>query len=408
MPRGKPQKSTLDTSSKLITDFIEKKENELSGVQRFYRAKKDWSESLREEMEDYTIENLLEDKDFLGSFNIWPSVKESLSYIWHRRYDFNVTFKRINKETGLEETLQDVYIYALNHPHAIRKARRQYPTLDDNASSITAIKIDPIHTVVFEMPRGTGKDFEMSLMVVLLVRDLLMQKQEEFYSFYDLDPGTRISVNLMNRTEPLAKRVTFAEVLPKFNNNFFLDYFPPANIDIEKLLDEKEQPSELRFPKNIIVFPGTGATSSNLGYALAALVMDECNNMPKNISSSRTISGQTETTGDAGEDIYIDGILRLQSRLGQFVDGKMDIWGMVIALSQSRTTMDFTKRRQQESLLNKEILYRNFPFWERKPLNLSGKTFEFDVRTLRVLNTEQAEKSFLTLRSTPNDLKQEG
>lgn len=392
--RGRPRKESLSSASDIVEDFISDRERELSGSERHFRATKDWSKTAQEEHEDTTIEGLLADDEFLGTFNIWPSVKESLAEIWHRRCDFEISFQRSNPTGGPPVMLGVKEVYALNHPHAKRKAKRQWPTMATDADTISSRKKNHIHTLVYEMPRGAGKDFEMSLLVILLIRDLLVQRMDEFYPFYDLSPDTRISVNLMNRTEFLAKRVTFAEVLPKFNIPFFMDYFPPANIDLQKVIDEKDQPSELRFPRNIVVFPGTGATSSTLGYALAALVLDECNNMSKNLSASQTIGGSEETTGDAATDIYLDGRRRIESRMGQFVFRELEVWGIIICLSQSRTAMDFTKKLEQLSIMDPGILYKNFPFWDRKPLNLSGESFTFDTRTLSILDIEEAKEKY--------------
>lgn len=401
---GRPSKGSISAASDIVEEFITERTYELSGAERHFRATKDWSNQAQEEHEDITIEELLADEEFLGSFNIWPSVKDSLSEIWHRRCDFDVSFQRESNDGGPMVTIGREEVYALNHPHAERKAKRMWPTLTQDASVISCRKKNPIHTLVYEMPRGAGKDFEMSLLVILLIRDLLVQRMDEFYPFYGLSPDTRISVNLMNRTEPLAKRVTFAEVLPKFNIPFFMDYFPPANIDLQKVLDEKDQPSELRFPRNIVVFPGTGATSSTLGYALAILVLDECNNMPKNVSANQTIGGAEESTGDAATDVYIDGRRRIESRFGQFIFGSLEVWGMVICLSQSRTAADFTKKLEQMAINDPGIMYKNFPFWDRKPLDLCGETFRFDTRTLSILDIEEAKLRYETMDSIPSEV----
>jgi hypothetical protein len=405
MPSIKSTKRDIASISGLVDSFISDRDRDLSGTEKYHRARKEWTKALQSQHEDITIEELISDKDFFGQFNIWPAVKESLCNIWHKRNDYEVVFrKKVPHKHGLT-VLKKVNVYALNHLHARRKAKRQWPTIAAKADDVLSRKPNHIHTIVYEMPRGTGKDFEMALITVLLVRDLLVQIKEEFYGFYNLNQDTRISINLMNRTESLAKRVTFAEVVPKFNIPFFLDYFPPSNVDIKKVLDEKEQISELRFPRNIVAFPGSGSTSSTLGYALAAMVLDECNNMAKNISSSQTISGTGEEgTGDAATDLYIDGKRRIESRLGEFVNGIMETWGMVICLSQSRTAMDFTKKLEKMAITDKGILYKTFPFWERKPLNLCGERFIFDTRSMSILDVQNMKKKYEKLEKIPAEV----
>jgi len=405
--RGRTPTGAIDIASSIIDDFVQDKDRELTGTVRHHRAQEDWSDELAAEHEDMTIEELLRDKDFFGNMNIWPSVRESLASLWHRRYDYEASFLRVDPLSEKEESFALKDIYALNHPHALRKTKRMWPALTEKADRIVTRKKLPLHTVALEMPRGTGKDFEMSLMVVLLVRDLLIMREDEFYPFYEISRDTRISVNLMNRTEPLAKRVTFAEVMPKFNIPFFTRYFPPANVDLQRVLDEKDQPGELRFPRNVVVFPGTGASSSNLGYALASLILDECNNMPKNRSASQMVSGEGEGTGDIAEDIYIDGLRRIESRLGQYVHGEMEPWGFIICLSQSRTAHDFTKRLEQKSFIDPGIVYKNFAFWERKPLNLSGMKFQFDTRTFNIIDLPKAQVMYKQLQDKKRDLFEE-
>jgi hypothetical protein len=405
--RGRRPSGAINEASSIIDDFLEVKDRELTGTVLHHRAEESWSDKLAEQHEDMTIEELLTDKEFFGKMNIWPAVRESLTSLWHRRYDYEASFLVADPLSGKEESIALKDVYALNHPHAMRRVARMWPVLTERAGRIVTRKKQPLHTVCLEMPRGTGKDFEMSLMVVLLVRDLLVMREDEFYPFYEISRDTRISVNLMNKTEPLAKRVTFAEVMPKFNIPFFTRYFPPANVDLQKVLDEKDQPGELRFPRNVVVFPGTGAASSNLGYALAALVLDECNNMQKNRSASQSIAGEGESTGDVAEDIYLDGLRRIESRLGQYVHGEMEPWGFIICLSQSRTAQDFTKRLQQKSFIDDGIVYKNFAFWERKPLNLSGIKFQFDTRTFNILDLQKAQTMYKLLQDKKIELFEE-
>jgi len=392
--------------SQYLQSFIEDKRASIEETQKFKGALKEWNKTIAAEQEDIEIEQILTDPYFLGTFKIWPAVQEDLCRIWHMRCDFHVYFMRCevpgDKKTA--KAIKKVDVYALSHEHAQRKAIRQQPSHYQECDFIEIRRDRDIHTVCIETPKGSGKDFEMSLAIWVLTREFLIQNRAEMMAPYELDANTFISINLTNRTETQARSVTFREVLPKFNVPFFNDYFPPQ-ISIEKIMEDRVYPAELRFPKNTVLFAGTGSASTGLGYTLAALVMDECNFMTKSASGTRGMSGDDEY--DAAKETYRDGKDRLFSRFSCFRNGKQVTPGLIIPISSTRTNRDFTSWIETIAESDPGIHYVSNFFWERKPLGLSGETFEFDTRTMSVVNDAEAKTRFASIDVKPELLEQD-
>ena len=374
--------SELDS---ILTTSIEDLEKNKIGAETYRGARKEWNDQIAETEMEVSIEELLRDDYYLGRFKIWDSVRQELTDIWHMRCDFDVSF------VAGETTLQTVRVYALSFEHAKRKAVSAYPTLNNQSDDITVRRAHNVHTVVIETPKGTGKDFEMALAIWLLTREFLIQPREEFFEPYNLDLDTTISINCMNRSEDQAKKVTFKELLPKFDTPFFNDYFPPQ-IDISDMQDKRQYPSELRFPRNVVIFPGSGSAATGLGYCIGSGVIDEANFMERTGSAKRALTGADEY--DAAREAYEDLYQRQESRFGAIRHGQMCLAGLIIVISSSRTTNDFTQKMKRRSYNDRGIFYVSKPFWERKPLSLSGETFSFDVDNIRIVDSDAAEKSF--------------
>src|SRR3990167_5266187 len=295
--RGRPSSSVIDRMIDTFDDKEEETNAAAIGNVKHPGARFEWTKSTAESQSEITIEELITDKDnyYLGDCLIWPYIGEEICKIWHMRCDFNVIL--FCETDGISKRLQNNTIYAMSFEKAEKKARRLWKrhidSLEQNKIKywFSVTRDRDLHTVVIEAPKGSGKDFEMSILIVLLTREFLIQDRKEFFSPYVLDLNTTISINCMNRTEDQAKKVTFKEVLPKFNTPFFNDYFPPQ-IDIKTVLDDSRYyPSELRFPQKIVIFPGTGTASSGLGYTLGSSVIDECNFLQKSDSSKQSIMG---------------------------------------------------------------------------------------------------------------------
>ena len=379
-----------------IDKMIDVAQKQVDGTVRYEGARKDWDYSTCQREMDVTIEDLIADDYYLGSYNIWPAIRDEIIDIWHKRCDFTVRIIRDG------EVLKQDTIYALSFEHAKRKAQEKWPRQIAEATGVEVYRDENIHTICLELPKGTGKDFEMSLIMWLLIREYLIMDRREFFKPYNLDLDTTIAVILMNRTEEQARDVTFKEILPRVRCPFFLDYFPP-HVDLEEIENTRRYPRELRFPRNVVLFPGTGAAASGLGYCVASSCIDEANFMAKSATSKQSIYGSDSY--DAAQEAYNDLFQRKESCFGALRNGIMTYAGFSIVISSSRTQNDFTQVLGRRSLKNDGIYYKRIPFWERKPLNLSGRTFDFDVTNQQILNVKTVEKEHQELRAIPDNLQ---
>ena len=378
-------KNLWDSTVADIDAAVTEKTKAEAGEEHFLRARKPWNIAQSHKEMDVTIEDLLSDEYYLGRFKTWPSVVEELCQIWHMRCDFNVRFYN-NRKVLKQDT-----VYALSHEHAVRRASEKWPRIAKDADLVRVWRDHNVHTVVLELPKGTGKDYEISLCIWLLTREFLIMDREEFFDPYELDMETTVSITLMNRSEEQAKKVTFSEILSRFDVPFFRDYFPPQ-IDFDIMSDARRFPSELRFPKNVVIFPGTGSAASGLGYCIGASVIDEANFLQKTDSGKRSILGADGY--DAAAEAYADLIQRQESRFGALREGIMCYAGLTFIISSSRTRNDFTQQMKARSINDPGIFYVCKPFWDRKPLALSGETFKFDLNSMTVVDLEGSREKY--------------
>lgn len=392
-------RTVWDKTSASIGQAIDRQQKVQSGAVKFKGARKEWNNQIAEEQLDVPIEELLDSEYYWGGFNVWPAIREEMCKIWHLRCDFNVALIR----QGM--VLKRDTVYALSYERAEVLARRKWPRLAREADFVDVRRDRNLKMVVIEAPKGTGKDFEVALAVNILLREFLIQDRVEFVKPYGLDPQTTLSINCMNRSEEQAKKVTFSEVLVKANIPFFLDYFPPQ-VNLQEIEDRHRLPSELKFPRRLVIFPGTGTAASGLGYCIVSGVIDEVNFMEKSESARRSIIGADGY--DAAEETTHDMLFRHESRFGRIIHNEMVNAGLVFCISSSNTSHDFTKRMQVKAKIDPTIYYSSDYFWNKKPLKLSGVTFGFDTNSLSIVDPETAKAQYEKAKDTlPEGLKAE-
>lgn len=138
---------------------------------------------------------------------------------------------------------------------------------------------------------------------------------------------------------------------------------------------------------------------------IGASVIDEANFLQKTESGKRSILGADGY--DAAAEAYADLIQRQQSRFGALREGIMCYAGLTFIISSSRTRNDFTQQMKAKGIKDPGIFYQCKPFWERKPLALSGQTFQFDLNSMSVVNLEQAQTDYKKLVTVPDGLEAE-
>lgn len=233
---------------------------------------------------------------------------------------------------------------------------------------------------------GSGKSTKYAVLLWLQVFRLLCRISPQEY--YGLDRRQDLALLCMNRNNRLAKMVTFRKVLPYFNCPFFRDYFPPVNVPLGTMLDEKNFPSQLRFPKNVVVFPGSAAQATALGYDIIGGCIDEANHCEVISDSKKSIRSGIY---DAAEETYLNLTDRITSRLNP--TSPQD-W-LFCMLSSTGYPGDFCERRIEEvkrkGVFGSRMYAIRRTTWGAKPWGYSGNWIYFDTTSLKLVSKEEYE-----------------
>lgn len=222
---------------------------------------------------------------------------------------------------------------------------------------------------------GSGKTHKFRTILRIDVMRVLTRVSP--LEYYGLDPtGQGISFVCMSRNASLAKMVTFTTVLKAFDCPFINEHFPPQ-VDLEKIKSSMRYPSLLRFPKDVIIFPGTGSALSAVGYNLMGGGIDEANWLEVVEGSKKAIlSGHY----DAGEVMYHAIKARMRSRFAHWIKTHGRLPGMLMLFSNARHSGDFLERMATKARTDKTIFVRRRNTWDAQPKErFSGKTFFFDI-----------------------------
>ena len=313
-----------------------------------FRAKFPWSPELEEQAKSLSVEELLDNPYYMGK-------KESL-FPEHRSDILELFERKANGEN--------------------------------------------IELFVDEEGWGSGKTYKFAALLYIMVFEHIIMT--DFRRDYPtLDPGTGISFVCTSRTGQLAKEITFEKVLPFFlESPFFLDYFPP-DVDMKQIEDFKRKPDRLRFPNKILIFTGTGSALSAIGYDLAGGGIDEVNFFDYVEGSVRNDFSIDNEDGvyDAAEFIVRTVRGRIRSRF--MINGKLSKYSLLMAMSSSGFSGDFTSRMREQAKVDPTIFYRNRATWEGRPRVWHGKqiysdkTFDFDLRTMQVVDLEKKKEEYL-------------
>jgi hypothetical protein len=200
-----------------------------------------------------------------------------------------------------------------------------WPAIVDELEAIFGV--DPVRfahqEAVLEFAIGGGKSHLTSMAFTYMVYWALNLRDPQRY--LGLAPGSTIVWLNQSITEDQARRVVFHEVRERIlQSPWFLT---------KKYLPDTRVRSELRFPKHIVVFPGSSSLTFPAGYNLLGGVLDE----------AAWFDPLQASGGDRAEDpadvIYESMLRRVRSRFGDR--------GVVLAISSPRHASDFIERRYQ-------------------------------------------------------------
>lgn len=240
-------------------------------------------------------------------------------------------------------------------PYYLNAKERIWPAVVDELERIfdadpKSKRLSSFREIALDMGIGSGKSYRVSVAFAYAVYRLLCYKCPQA-QFPDLAQDSTIAIVNMSLSEKQAKKTVFGETFsivrasPWFRRNAL----PDPNVK-----------SELRFPKNIVIFPGSSSETAPLGYNIYFCNLDEAAFYTENDEK------------DAAVEIYDAMYGRVTSRFGDL--------GMIFATSSPRYVDDFIERKIEEAKSNPSIYARVCPTWENKPSDIraiaEGKCFE--------------------------------
>lgn len=195
---------------------------------------------------------------------------------------------------------------------------------------------------------GFGKNFGASHILKYLVYRLLCLRNPQKY--YGLASNSIIALLNMAPSGHQAREVFFTEL----RNRFFLsEWFRKY-----RFLPDPSVESVLKFPKGILIRPGSSSRTLTLGYNIFAGILDEGAWMIE-VSS---------------EIIWNSMLRRIKTRFGRD--------GLLLALSAPNYEDDFIERKATEEGV---YVSRNPTWANRRPNFYSGKMFSFDTEKMEII-----------------------
>ena len=186
--------------------------------------------------------------------------------------------------------------------------------------------------IVFGGATGIGKTYMAALLILYMLCILSSYHNPQLE--FGLAPGTSIVFSVQSVSLNLAKKVAFETVggICRFS-----EYFQNS------FMYDKKVKTELRFPKNIYLFPLSGADTAALGLNIFGGIVDELNFMAM-VSNSARAAGTGVESYDQAAAIYNTIITRIRGRF----QSKGKIPGKLLLLSSANYPGDFVSKKEDE------------------------------------------------------------
>lgn len=255
----------------------------------------------------------------------------------------------------------------------LNASKECWPSIKDDLDELFSGKYTE---AVFCEAIGAGKSYKSSIIISYLVYRVLCLKDP--HDYFSLARDSQICFINMSVTAAQSKRVVFKEIKGRVDNSpWFSEYYPP----------DPGIRSELRFQKEISVFPGNSKETFPLGLNILGGVMDEA-------------AWYTETQShDVAEKIYNGLHSRIKNRFGDK--------GLIVIISSPRYVDDFIERKIKEAQTNDRIFFKRKKLWESKPASsFTGQWIAFDgykipaeFETEAKRNPEAFKRDYMALSS---------
>lgn len=205
---------------------------------------------------------------------------------------------------------------------------------------LTSLKLSSYLEIIRKMGYGSGKGFRVTFAFCYVTYRLGCFKDPQ--RAYGQAHGATIALVNSAITGSHAKKIIFGDISERIKNSpWFQTYFQP----------DQNVTSELRFPKNIVIFPGSGSEVSPVGYNIFFFNVDEAAFFP-----------DTETR-DSARTIYEIGRKRVKSRFGDL--------GLCSAISSPSHVDNFIEHKVEDAEKDITISAKEGPTWENKPSDIA-------------------------------------
>ncbi len=248
----------------------------------------------------------------------------------------------------------------IDSPKYLNGERECWPSIKDDLEELFNGKYTE---AVFCEAIGAGKSYKSSVIITYMTYRALCLKDPQRH--FGLAKGSPICfINMSVRAEQ-SRKVVFGEIKSRIDNSpWFQKYYPP-DADIR---------SELRFAKNITIFPGNSNETFPLGFNILGGVMDEA-------------AWYTETDDhDVAEEIFNALHNRIKNRFGDR--------GLLTMISSPRYVDDFIELKVKEAQTNNQIFARRKRLWESKPPHcFSGEWIDFQEYKIPIEYQTEAKRN---------------
>lgn len=289
-------------------------------------------------------------------------------------------FKGIS--TGLLQDLENTSPYEeepvdiktfITSPKYLNASNYVYPVVQQDLEGIFAGNYT--EAVLLE-GIGSGKSFFAGLAVTYMVYRTLCLKDPQSY-YPSLSPGSKITFMNMSTSATQAKKIVFGRIASMVRN---CPWFQERGY-----LPDPKKTSELEFPKNIYVLPGSSSETAPLGYDLLGAVLDEAAFMVDTKSSNK--ASAEGGYHSVAEEIFDALKRRIESR---FLNK-----GLIIVISSPRYKGDFISLKYEEAKTNSEVYARRRATFDCKPKSFyCGKRFIIDLETKAPMMTQDGSIIF--------------
>lgn len=197
-------------------------------------------------------------------------------------------------------------------------------------------RFSPYREFVFDAGIGSGKSFIVSCIFTYITYWLLCLVDPQKH--FGLAPKSIICLINTSTTASQAKKVVFGQVKARIDlSPWFQKNYPPSN----------RIKSELRFPKDIVIFPGSSSETAPIGYNVICANVDEA-----------SFFNETDMKSSASEVFDV---------LDRRIDSRFGDKGLMAVTSSPRYVDDFTEQKYEESRVNKRVIGFRKATWEMRP-----------------------------------------